>query len=161
MIARLSLSPRPKTNLNTDHLYWKLYTCWMRSGDETKLVLSAPNGSSCWITWDRTRTTHSSHVLSLSPFMSSSPCSLSCQAYLNCIVSSMAGIQGYMTVYVASSASTSMVYCSRHMYTKCMMTTFVANMHYTCTYSLCSLVPILECIQSEWPGNEANIHHIW
>ena len=37
------------------------------------------------------------------------------------------------------------------------MTSFVVNMHYICTYSLCSLIPMLECIQSEWPGNEANI----
>ena len=37
------------------------------------------------------------------------------------------------------------------------MTSFVVNMHYICTYSLCSLIPMPECIQSEWPGNEANI----
>ena len=226
--------------------------CWMRSGDKTKLVLSAPNGLSSWVTWDRTRTIYTQQRCPLSLSLqslnlSSSPCSLSCQAYLNCIVSSMAGIQGHMTVYVASSclfngcytrshdsvryfilslqrlvykvtwqctllhfvsstvgiqghmtvyvassclfngwytrshdsvrcfilslqwsqghmtvyvassASTSMVCCSCHMYTKCMMTSFVVNMHYICTYSLCSLIPMPECIQSEWPGNEANI----
>ena len=36
-----SLSPRPKTNPSMDHfqyhaLYWKRYTCQMRSGDETR-----------------------------------------------------------------------------------------------------------------------------